>query len=68
MRAETEGSATTLRGVSTQGAGALGRTAAGVQEEGIKWITSARLEELDGLGFQWDVQKQAEEAAWGRGG
>lgn len=29
-------------------------------------ITQERIEKLDGLGFQWDVRKQANEAAWGR--
>ena len=29
-------------------------------------ITQGRIEKLDGLGFQWDLKKQAEEAAWGR--
>ena len=29
-------------------------------------LTQERIEKLDGLGFQWDVQKQASEAAWRR--
>ena len=32
---------------------------------GLK-LTQERIDKLDGLGFQWDVRQQAEEAAWGR--
>ena len=34
--------------------------------KGRNKLTQERIEKLDGLGFQWDVQKQADEAAWGR--
>ena len=34
--------------------------------KGNRKITQERIEKLDGLGFQWAVQKHAEEAAWSR--
>ena len=34
--------------------------------KGNKKITQDHIDKLDGLGFQWDVQKQTENAAWAR--